>query len=178
MTVEEIFNKIGSHMEEGISYHQDMIKAYEFLGLWGYSKCQEYHYFEEIHGYRKLQHYYHTHYFKIMQIKIEDRREFISQTWYKYSAQSVDVGTKRTAIKELMEKWIKWEKDTKKLYEEMYIELTNLREVAAAIEIQKYISDVDEELSDAQKELLNLEAIGYDLELIVDWQEKLRKKYK
>jgi len=28
----------------------------------------------------------------------------------------VDAGTKRTAVKEFMEKWVKWEEDTKQLY--------------------------------------------------------------
>jgi len=28
----------------------------------------------------------------------------------------VDVNTKRNAVKDLMDKWVKWERDTKKLY--------------------------------------------------------------
>ena len=154
MTVEEIFSKINNHMEKGIAYHKEFIRAYSFLGLWGYAKCQEYHYYEEICA------------------------QIIPSTWYKYTAQAVDVGTKRSSIKELLTKWIEWEKETKKLYEEMCFELTNLTEVAAAIEIQKYIQDVDQELSQAQKEQLNLESIGYNLDVIVDWQDDIRKKYK
>ena len=103
--------------------------------------------------------------------------EVIPEAWYKYSAQAVDVSTKRKAIKDLMTKWVEWEKNTKKLYEEMYLELTNLKEVAASIKVQEYIQDVDEELSEIQMELLNLEAIEYDLSLIIDWQDKLEKKY-
>ena len=178
MTVEDIFNKIASHMAEGISYHEELIKAYSFLGLWGYVKQQEYHYYEEVHNYKQFEHYYMTHYFKLLEIKIEEQKEFISQSWYKYTAQSVDIGTKRSSIKDLMNKWIQWEKETKKLYEEMYLELTNLREVAAAIKVQKYIEDVSEELSSAQKEQLNLEAIGYNLDVIIDWQSDIKKKYK
>jgi hypothetical protein len=43
MIVEEIFNKIISHMEEGLCYHKEFAKAFDFLGLWGFSKCQLYH---------------------------------------------------------------------------------------------------------------------------------------
>jgi len=39
MTVEEIFNKIASHMLEGLKYHDEMAKLYDFLGLYGYSIC-------------------------------------------------------------------------------------------------------------------------------------------
>ena len=178
MTVEEIFSKINNHMEKGIAYHKEFIKAYSFLGLWGYAKCQEYHYYEEICAQQQLEHYYMAHYFKLIQKEVEERKEIIPSTWYKYTAQAVDVGTKRSSIKELLTKWIEWEKETKKLYEEMCFELTNLTEVAAAIEIQKYIQDVDEELSWAQKQQLNLESIGYNLDVIVDWQDDIRKKYK
>ena len=177
MTVEEIFNKIASHMVDGIAYHEELIKGYSFLNLWGYVKCQEYHYYEEARNYKQLEHYYMTHYHKLLQITSEKKNP-IPATWYKYSMQSVDVGTKRNGIKELLTKWIEWEKETKKLYEEMYSELTNLKEAAATIELQKYIQDVDEELSIAQKEQLNLESIGYNLDVIIDWQDDIRKKYK
>ena len=177
MTIEEIFNKLASHMEEGIAYHQELIRGYSFLGLWGYVKCQEYHYYEEAKHYKEFEHYYMTHYHRLLQIQL-DKKELIPAIWYKYTMQAVDSGTKRNGIKELISKWIEWEKETKKLYEEMYLELTNLKEVAAAIEVQKYIEDVSEELSIAQKEQLNLDAIGYNLDVIIDWQDDIKKKYK
>ena len=176
MTTEEIFTKISAHMCEGIRFHDDMNQAFQFLALWGYAKEQECHYFEESEMYKKFQHYYMSHYFKLLPKEMEDRKELIPATWYKYSASAVDVGTKRSAIKDLMTKWIDWEKETKKLYEEMYLELTNLREIAAAIQVEKLIKDVDDELHKAQKELLDLEAIGFDLTLIIDWQDKIKKK--
>ena len=117
-----------------------------------------------------------SHYFKLLPKDVDNRKELIPATWYKYSASAVDVGTKRSAIKDLITKWIDWEKETKKLYEEMYLELTNLREIAAAIQVEKLIQDVDDELHKAQKELLDLEAIGFDLTLIIDWQDKIKKK--
>ena len=177
MTVEEIFNKIITHMEEGLIYHSEFIKAYSFLGLWGYVKCQEYHYYEEMRNYKQFEHYYMAHYFKLLNSELKEKKEIFPSSWYKYSAQAVDIGTKRSSIKDLIVKWIEWEKETKKLYEEMYLELTNLREVAAAIKLQKYIQDVDKELSWAQKEHLNLDAIGYNLDVIIDWQTSIKKKY-
>lgn len=177
MTVEEIFNKLASHMVEGIMYHDDMAKAFDFLGLHGYAKCQDYHHFEETKNYRELSHYYATHYFKLLQVNIE-QPQIIPETWFKYSSQAVDNGTKRNAIKEIFTKWKNWEESTKKLYQELYTELTNLSEGAAAIKISKYLSDVDAELHDVWKELLTLEAINYNLDVILPNQKELRKKYK
>ena len=55
-------------------------------------------------------------------------------------------------------------------------ELTVLGEIAAALYIDQYIIDVDEELHDAQKKLIRLETINYDLVEITNWQEHLYKK--
>ena len=178
MTVEEIYNKIASHMVEGIMYHDDFAKAYEFLGFWGFAACHDYHHFMEEKDYRELSHYYATHCFRLIHVENVPQPNIIPESWHKYKAQEVDVGTKRTALKELMTKWVDWEKETKKLYEEMYMELTNLREISAAIQVQKLIEDVDEELSIAQKKLLKLDSIGYDLATIMDWQDKLYHKYR
>ena len=172
MTIEEVFAQICNHMREGIQFHDEIDQAFQFLGLWGYAKRQREHYYEENKTYKKFQHYYMSHYFKLISAGEENRKELIPASWYKYSASAVDIGTKRSAIKELYGKWIEWEKDTKKLYEEMYLELTNLREIAAAIQVEKLIKDVDDELHKAQKELLDLEAIGFDLTLIIDWQDR------
>ena len=178
MTVEEIFNKIASHMVEGIMYHDEFAKAYDFLGLYGYAKCHDFHHFEEELNYRALSHYYATHYFKLLQLEPLKQPELITATWLKYSSQAVDINTKRNAIKELTNKWIVWEQNTKRCYSEMYKALIEIDEVAAALKISKFLSDVDKELHIIQKKLLELEAINYDLTVIIPEQKTLRDKYK
>lgn len=178
MTVEEIFNKLAVHMVEGIMYHDDFSKAYDFLGFYGFAKCHDYHHFAEEANYRELSHYYATRYFKLIQLKEIPQPDIIPQSWYNYTTHAVDVGTKRQAVKELMEKWMNWEKETKKLYEEMYQELTNLREIAAAIYIKKYICEVDNELKHVQKKIIKFETLGYDISALVNCQESMYNKFK
>lgn len=178
MTVEEIFTKIISHMNEGIIYHEEMAKAYNFLGLWGFAECQIYHAFEENKMRYNLQHYYATHYFKLIIIENFSQPEIIPSTWYKYNTQSVDVGTKRNAIKELIHKWIEWEHGTKLLYQQMYQELVNINELDAARKINHCIHDVSTELHDIEKQLIKLETIGYDIITIIEWSDNMYKKYK
>jgi hypothetical protein len=36
--------------------------------------------------------------------------------WHKYTTMDVDTNTKRNSIKDLMTKWVEWERSTKKLY--------------------------------------------------------------
>lgn len=53
----------------------------------------------------------------------------------------------------------------------------DLGEIAAAKEFEYYICDVDKELKQAEKELIKLETIGYDISLIIDMQDSLYNKY-
>lgn len=177
MTIEEIFNKIVRHMCEGIMFHDEMVQAHEFLGFWGMAKCQMNHLCEEKQGYLQLIYYYSTHYFRLLQPEEAAKPKLIPEVWYKYTTQAVDTGTKKTSLKDLMTKWIEWERSTKKLYQEMRKELEALGELDAAMEIDKYIRDVSKELSHAEKILLKLESVNYDMVYIEEWMEDLDRKY-
>lgn len=177
MAVNDIFNKLFTHMLEGIQFHYDMAQAYDYLSLKGLSRCHVYHAYEEQQGYLLLSHYFLNHFYKLLQIENPLKQKVIPDTWYKYSIQSVDNATRRSATKELMERWIKWEQDTKQLYSEMRQELIQIGEVAAALYIDQYILDVTQELENAQKKLIRLETVGYDLVEMINWQEHLYKKY-
>ncbi len=178
MTVDEIFTKLAAHMVEGMMIHDTLSKGYDFLGLYGFSKCHEYHHIEETKGYECLLHYYSTRYHKLLEIKNIPEPEIIPANWYKYTTMAVDVATKRQAVKTMMEKWVEWERNTKKLYQDMYKELFELGEIAAANKINCFICDVDEELKHAEKKFIKLETLGYDIGTIVNWQQPMYKKYK
>ena len=45
MTIEEIFGRISQHMIRGMMTHDQLASYYDFLGLRGYKRCHEYHYF-------------------------------------------------------------------------------------------------------------------------------------
>lgn len=180
MTVEEIFNKIISHMEEGLCYHKELAKAFDFIGLWGFSKCQLYHQCEELQEKMLLEHYYAAHYFRLIQLENFTKPEIIPSSWFKYATQSVDTNTKRDAVKNLITKWIEWERSTKKFYQEMQHELEAINERDAAERIQKCTHDVSHELHNAEKLLIKLETINYDIvtieELSSNWNKKYKKK--
>ena len=68
MTVEEIFIELAAHMIEGMKFHCTISQGYDFLGLYGFSKCHEYHYFAETKGYEQLLHYYSSRYHKLLKV--------------------------------------------------------------------------------------------------------------
>lgn len=176
MTVEEIFTKLTTHMREGVCYHDQLARIYDFLGLYGYSHCHIHHSMEEQESYYCLIHYYSTHYHKLLNI-VPEKHELIPANWYKYTSMSVDANTRKNAIKEYAQKWIEWERATKTLYQTLRQELYNIGEVAAALFIDKYILDVTHELKHAEKLFLKQESIGYDMPTIIDWQKTLKDKY-
>lgn len=178
MVVEEIFTRLKNHMLEGMVFHDQMSRYYDFLNLKGYKRCHEYHYFDETLGYRKLCRYFMNHYHMFIPYDDMDNPQVIPDSWYRYTRQEVDMGTKKSAVKTGMEKWVKWERETKKLYQEMYRELMNIGEVAAAQFIGCYVEDVDYELKYAERKHLDLESAGYDLPSIVIEQHELHEKYR
>lgn len=60
----------------------------------------------------------------------------------------------------------------------MYNELLDINEIAAASKIKCYICDVDKELEHAEKKLIKLETLTYDIGTIVKWQESMYDKFK
>ena len=177
MTVEEVFSRVGKHMIEGVMIHSQLADYYNFLGLKGYAKCHEYHFISENYNFRKLSLYYIKHFNKLLPELPNDNPNVIPSAWFKYLRQDVDANTRKTAIQGGIEKWVNWEYNTKMFYQNMYNELINLHEIAAAAELKKYISDVDYELAYAQQKHLEDKAIDYDIFDIIAKQEDIYKKY-
>lgn len=178
MVVEEIFAKIKNHMLEGMVFHDQMARYYDFLNLKGYKRCHEYHYFDETLGYRKLCRYFMNRYQMFIPYDDMDNPQVIPEGWYRYTRQEVDTGTKKTAVKSGIEKWVKWENETKQLYQDMYKELINIGEVAAARKIVGYLESADKELKCAERKHIDLESINYDLPSIILEQESVHEKYR
>lgn len=178
MTVEEVYSKLASHMIEGIMIHDQLTTYYDFLQLKGYKRCHEYHYLCENVAYRGINRYYTNHHNKMIELGQIPNPELIPSSWYKYTRHDVDQNTKRNAVKAGLEKWVNWEKDTKELYEKMYVELMNLNEVASACKVKELISDVDQELKVAERKFLDAKAVDYDMTYILSEQKSEHKKYK
>lgn len=178
MTVEEIFSHIAQHMIEGLMTHSQMIDYYAFLGLEGYSKCHEYHYYEENNNYINFCRYYMKHYNRLIVEKPFNNPGVIPDNWYRFARQDVDMNIRKNSIQVGFETWIRWERETKTLYEQYYKELINLNQTAAAMELKKYIIDVDKELAQAEQKDLSLKMIDYNIYDIMVEQEDVFKKYK
>ena len=167
MEVSVIFAKLKAHMLEGMVFHDEMARHFDFLNLCGYRDCHKRHYEDEAAGYRELCEYYMSRYDKLLPQTPMERTNVIPESWYGHKRQDVDKGTKQSAVKSAINKWVEWETKTKDLYEEMWLELINNEEVASAHFIEGFVRDVDNELKEAKKTHMNLETAGYDIGYIL-----------
>lgn len=177
MELKEVYSKLSAHMVKGMMVHDQLANYYDFLGLKGYKKCHEYHFFKETCGYKKLCKYFINHHNMLVPEEQIDDPDIIPENWYKHIRADVDMATKRSAIKTGLEKWISWEKETKKLYEQMYQELMNIGEIASAFKVKEYVCDVDTELKKAERYWLSKEATNYDMSEIIAEQNSKHDKY-
>ena len=176
--VNEVFAAIAAHKKKGVMIHKAMMEAYDFLSLKGYKKWQEYHFLEEQQEYMELCHYYMEHYYMLLKAAESDETiDIIPASWYRHVQQDVDTTTRRNAIKDMMQKWITWETETRKFLSEQYAALVALGEIAAADYIRESIIEVDKELKNASQKFLELETCNYDIVEIVDQQEPYFRKY-
>lgn len=98
---------------------------------------------------------------------------------YQYNKKRFDIHPKeiQNYVAEATEKWVDWERDTKKLLQERYSDLVEIGEIASAQFIAEFIKDVDKELAFAESEWLLTDCTGYDMSYIVEMQEKLKNEY-
>lgn len=170
MTTENVFSTLATHMLEGIMFHDQVCQIYMFLGMYGYAALHEKQFIEESCNYRDLVYYYNTRHNKLLRQGEINAKDIIPTSWYEYSQHDVSPPTKQQTVKETFDKWIAWEKGTKKLLENMYSELMVLGEVADAQEISVYLDKVDKELEQAEEEELKLKTVAYDLIYIAENQ--------
>ena len=131
---------------------------------------------EESVGYMRLYSYYLSHYNKLIPNVRVAQTNVIPKTWYSHTKKDVDSSTLRSSVKAGLEMWIEWEKDTQKLYQELYTELIELGEIASANYVSECINDVTEELKEAECYYLNKKIREYDIADIMDEQTKFSKE--
>ena len=178
MNSEELFAKISAHMVKGIMFHAQMADYYDFLGLRGYKRMHEYHYFEESMMFRALHRYYINNYCKLISELVSENPHSIPENWLRYSREEVDNNTKRNAIKTAFSQWVEWENGTLKMYEKAYCELMDIDDIATALFVKNLIQKVQKELKYARRKQLDIKSIDYDMSIIVSKQTEIHDCYK
>ena len=175
MTIEEIFVKLTNHMLEGVMIHEQFISYYQFLGLDGYSKCHEKHFKSESKNYRNIYNYYIKTYNKLLPASQFPQPEIIPSSWLQYTRQDVDAKTKRQAIQQGLDRWVKWERATYEFYHEVYNGLIQNKAYYDAEQVLQLMKDVKCELGSIEQYQLDKISTNYDIVEIINEQNKKDK---
>ena len=173
MTIEEIFSGISRHMVEGLMFHSQLSDYFYFLGLNGYGNFHYKRYLQASKSYKKVSKYYLSRYGKLVAEDGFTNPKVIPEAWHRYTREDVNMSTRKTSLASGFEKWIKWERDTKDLYKNMYAE-TQTSDPAAAAFILDLVRDVDAELADAEQQWLELKAMDYSMPDVIMMQGELK----
>lgn len=179
MTMVEIFSRIGTQMVKGMMVHEQLMKAYLFLGLNGNAACHEYHHLSETKAYISICKYANDHFDMILKSddKFQGIPDIIPQSWYVNTRDKVDTNTRTQAMEEALITWIEWEESTKKVYENLYLDLEKL-DVPAAEYVKSLVLDVEEEIVYARKELLVKRSMAFDIVSIMEEQEEMERTFR
>lgn len=177
MTASEVFSKISSHMVEGMMLHEKMADYYDFLGLMGFKRIHEYRFLKDAADMRGVHRYFINHFNMLLQDNEIYQDWNIPKSWNGHTRNEVKSDTKRNSIIAGMEKWAGWEHETKKLYEQCYIELCDLDEVAAACKVKELIMDADMTAKCADRLNIKLKGMDYDMPTIYILQDEIHSEY-
>ena len=180
MTVDEISSLVAQRLLQGAMNHEQFANYYSFLGLEGYKLFHTYHFLDETLEYINFIDYYIGTYNKLIPhfaIETLSSISIIPQNWYSHMREDTDVNTKRNAIKNGLEKYVKWERDTKKFLEDVAIQAINVGELCLGEKIKECLKSVDKEIKLAEKEWLEIKSTDYNLSTVVEKQGYLCKKY-
>lgn len=177
MTIEEIFSTLSAHMIKGLMVHAQFSDYYNFLGLEGYKKCHQYHYYEQTCNLRNLSNFYIKQYNKLIpQIPIDNPKQ-IPSSWYRYMREDVDPTTKRNAVKSGLQAWISWEKSTINLLQNSFKELYNLNQISSAFEMERLLCEVQQELHEVQRYYMEKRSVDFNIDNIISQQKEKAQKY-
>lgn len=178
MPTEDILSELKKHLVNGLMFHNQMSEYFSFLGMCGYAEMHRYHELKESAGLKNLTEYHIVHAGELIPGGSHGIPDTIPQQWYRIKRQETDVSWRRRAVKDGMIKWNSWEKDTVILMKELGRQLSETGELIYASIVAEKCRGAENEASQSECIMFDLESKEYDLKEILRDQEKIRKEYR
>lgn len=128
MAVDDIISNAATHCIEGVMFHAEMSKWYDFLGCPRYSNEHWGHCLSELKAYKKLQHAYLCVTGKQVSVGALNTESPIPVEWRDKDDSEVTKQNLDELVPKGFEAWRKWELDTSKLYSDLYFQLVDEHE--------------------------------------------------
>jgi hypothetical protein len=177
-TLEEIYAEISARQVAALMLHGQMADYFDFLSLHGYKRMHEYQYYSESIERRNVSMYYINHHGKLLPDTFSGDISVIPDGWYTANRISVGKATKQKAVEDGFAAYRDWETETKEVYSHYARKLRELGNEADALFVDGLVDDVDCELKQLDRVMLDLISCGYDMVYIVESQKEMHEKYK
>lgn len=171
MTIKEIFTKLSNRMVGAMMVHTQLTELFTFVDLIPDMNRQKKQLHEETDGLLELERYCDQHHHLLVTANSPPSIDILNLGLLKKSNGELSPNDRAYLIQYGMKEWIKWEKESKIIYEDAYRNLVSISEIAAADFVMKYIHDVDNELMNA--ELLYRVRDGIDWDLATIYQNQV-----
>lgn len=166
MTVKDIFAKLSNRMVGAMMVHTQLTELFTFIDLLDDAKRQKQQLHEETDGLLKLERYCSQHHYILITADNPPQIDILNLGMLKELNSNLAPDDKIYLIQYGLKEWIKWERESKIVYEDAYQNLIEISEIAAADFVLRYVKDVDRELKEAELLYRIRDAIDWDLPTI------------
>lgn len=172
MTIHDIFAKLSNRMVGAMMIHTQLTELFTFIDLEPDIKRQKKQLHEETDGLLRLEKYCIQHHHMLITAENPPQIDILNLGMLKEMNSELSPDDRAYLIQYGMKEWIKWETESKVIYEDAYRSLVDISEIAAADFVMEYIRDVDKELKNAELLYRVRDAIDWDLPTIYDKQAR------
>lgn len=161
----EIFKKITERQIKGTMFHSNLADYYSFLHLDIFKDYQSKQFLKECKNLRRIKEYFIYRYNSILLTNDEDLSvdNITPKEWEAKTSLDVDEASLKILLKQSLEQYLKWEKETKEMYEEYAHQLLEDKKHKDYYFISKIIADVTEEVESIENIMIYLQGLGYDI---------------
>lgn len=170
----EIFKKLSNRMVGAMMIHTQLTELFNFIDLEADAKRQKKQLHEESDGLLKLEKYAAQHHHILIMSDIPPQVDILNLSILKQPNDNLTPDDKIYLIKYGIKEWIKWEKESKIIYEDAYRNLLDMSEIAVAEFVMRYVKDVDKELRDAEFLYRTRDTIDWDLPTLYQKEVKIK----
>lgn len=173
----EVFNEISNRMVKSMMFYSEMADAFDFLSLHGLKRVMETMHIETACARRGLHRYALNHLNKLIDEGNITVEHYIDSSWFGHVRADVDPTTRKNYLISAMSKWVAWETETKRYYEERFKKLTDNSKIAEADKINELILCIDKELKYSTRKMLDYKGVNYDAYYVMYDQKDLHEEY-
>lgn len=174
----KIFAEISNLLITNAMRHEQFADVMDFLGLRGFKRQGEYHYFKENAELRGLHRYAINHFNKIIFDKTITIPRLIPASWENATRQQVDETTRRKYVKQMFTEWHTWEISAREKYQQWYKQLVDEGQIDAGCKVLKLLKDNEEEIKGLERQIIEYDAIDWDMTYIMFQQEGMHEHYR